>query len=128
MSSNPIGRKVDALLWLAGGKSNRVAAEAAGVSPSTVAAWKRDPQFAAELADLKQMYETKPLDGQAFMDRLDEAQKRLTPPTSPSVGVRQVRVRVPAGASPEEVRAQARRAVARAIARDMKATVRRVEP
>lgn len=127
MSSTPIGRKADALLWLAGGKSNRVAAEAAGVSASTITAWRRDSKFAAELAELKQMYEAKPFDAGAFMDRLDEAGKRLAPPPSSGGGVRRVRVRVPAGASKEEVRARAAHAVQRAVAREVKAALRRTE-
>jgi len=121
MSSAPIGRKVDALLWLAGGKSNRVAAEAAGVAPSTVAAWKRDPKFAAELDDLKQMYEQKPLDGRAFMERLDEAARRLASrgPVTVEGGAARVQVSIPAGASPE----RARRLIARGVARAVQASL-----
>src|SRR4051812_11512254 len=127
MSSTPIGRKVDALLWLAGGKSNRVAAEAAGVSASTITAWRRDPKFAAELAGLKPVYEGEAVDGGAFMDRLDEAGKRLAPPPSSGGRVRRVRVRVPAGTPPEEVRERAARAVKRAVVRDLTAALKRAE-
>lgn len=121
MSSSNVQAKVSALMWLAGGKSARVAAEAAGVAAGTVAAWRRDPVFAAELEAVRAVYERKPLDGLALMSRLEEAEKRLAPASLSGGGVRRVRVRVPAGASPEVVRERARRAVERAVARDEKA-------
>ncbi|WP_435613799.1 helix-turn-helix domain-containing protein [Streptomyces sp. 1222.5] len=50
---------MSAVLWLAAGKSQRAAAEAAGVSPGTVAQWRRD--------------------GRELLAQLDEVEKRLTP-------------------------------------------------
>ncbi|MEU5892521.1 helix-turn-helix domain-containing protein [Streptomyces sp. NPDC047461] len=127
MATTNVQAKVSALMWLAAGKSQRAAAEAAGVSPGTVSAWCRQPAFAEELAALRTLYGQKPFDGAALMDRLAEAEKRLAPARSAKERVRKVRVRVPAGAPAEEVRAQARRAVARAVTRDVKAAIRRAE-
>ncbi|WP_405525236.1 hypothetical protein OG426_19465 [Streptomyces canus] len=127
MSASSVRAKVSALMWLAGGKSARVAAEAAGVAAGTVAAWRRDPVFAAELEAVAALYGKKPLDAAALMSRLVEAEKRLAPAASSGGGVRRVRVRVPAGASPEVVRERARRAVGRAITRDVKARSAAVE-
>lgn len=115
MSITPAGRKVDALLWLAGGKSNRVAAEAAGVSPSTVAAWKRDPVFAAELAAVTALYNEDPQDGRALVARLDEAQRRLSPPEVTAGGGFRVQVSIPPGASARKVEQLTARAIARGL-------------
>jgi hypothetical protein len=65
------------MLWLAAGRSLRVAAEAAEVSASTVAGWRRDPLFAAELEAVRAVYASRPLDGPRFLDRLEEAEGRL---------------------------------------------------
>ncbi|WP_179165883.1 hypothetical protein [Streptomyces sp. Amel2xC10] len=110
MSTTAVGRKVDALLWLAGGKSNRVAAEAAGVAPSTVAGWKRDPVFAAELAAVKALYEERPQDGRALVARLEEAERRLAVRAAGPV-----RVVVPGGVSLRRVERLVSRAGVRAL-------------
>lgn len=107
--------KVSAVLWLAGGKSQAAAAEAAGVSPSTISTWRKDPVFAAEVEATRLVYEHKPQDGAALMARLDEAEKRLTPATPSASGPRTVQVRV----RPGESKARVRERVARAIGRDV---------
>jgi hypothetical protein len=112
--------KTTALLWLAAGKTNRVAAEAAGASPSTVSEWRKNPAFAEELAALTELYGRKPLDGTALLARLEEARDRLAPPASTG-GVRKVRVRVPAGTSQAEVRRRVARAAVRSLAREVPA-------
>ncbi|MGW7722190.1 hypothetical protein ACWGJ6_02380 [Streptomyces canus] len=119
MSATPANRRVSALLHLAGGKSNRAAAEAAEVSPSTVADWKRDPVFASELAAVKALYEADPRDTEAVLARLSEAEKRLRPKGSVVTegGAVQVQVCIPVGTSP----AKAERLTARAIARGLRA-------
>ncbi|NUV60658.1 hypothetical protein [Streptomyces sp. CAI-85] len=119
MTTTPANRKVDALLWLAGGKSNREAAEAAGVTAGTVAAWKRQPTFAAELAAVKALYQERPQDGRAIVERLQAAKERLSPPAPKVVagGTFRVRVSVPAGTSAR----QRERLTARAIAAGLRA-------
>ncbi|MEU2300547.1 hypothetical protein ABZ584_24445 [Streptomyces antibioticus] len=119
MTATPANRKVDALLWLAGGKSNREAAEAAGVSPTTVAAWKRQPTFAAELAAVRALYEERPQDGRAIVGRLQEAKERLSPhaPKVVAGGTFRVRVNIPPGSSAR----QREQLTARAIARGLRA-------
>ncbi|TXJ80677.1 hypothetical protein E2C11_11050 [Streptomyces lavendulae] len=124
MSATPVNRKVSALLYLAGGKSNRAAAEAAEVSPGTVAAWKRDPVFAAELAAVKAVHEQSPRDARALLARLDRAEQRLSAggPVVAGGGGFRVAVSIPPGASPRK----AEQLTARAIARGLRA-VRRAE-
>lgn len=117
MSTTPADRKVDALLWLAGGKSNREAAEAAGVTAGTVAAWKRQPAFAAELAAVKALYEERPQDGRAIVDRLQEAKERLAAAAgevSADGGFR-VQVSIPPGSSARRVEQLTARAIARGL-------------
>ena len=121
-AATPVRRKVDALLSLAGGSSNRAASEQAGVSPSTVAGWKRDSGFVRELDALKAVMERRPIDGVAVMDALDAAEARLAPPAPRAVAGRtRVEVRVPADASPRK----RQQIVARALARGMAAAVDR---
>ncbi|WP_020117568.1 hypothetical protein [Streptomyces canus] len=117
-ATTPASRKVSALLHLAGGQSNRVAAQAAEVSPSTVAGWKRNPVFASELAAVKALYEANPRDAQALLARLDEAEAKLRPngPVVAEGGTVRVQVSIPAGLSP----AKAERATAWAIARGLR--------
>lgn len=119
MIATPAHDKVSALLWLAGGKSNRVAAEAAGVSPSTVATWKRDPVFAAELDAVRAVYEQNPQDGRALVERLEQAEQRLTRkgPVAIGAGGTRVRVSIPPGASPRKTE----RLIARGIAQGLRA-------
>ncbi|MEU0069543.1 hypothetical protein ABZ027_08360 [Streptomyces sp. NPDC006332] len=121
MTTKNVQARVTALLWLAAGKSQRVAAEAAGVSAATVSTWCKQPVFAEELAALTALYGRKPLDGAALMDRLTEAEKRFAPASSASGGTRQVRVRVPAGTPESEVRRRVGRAVVRSLAREVAA-------
>jgi len=113
--------KVSALLQLAAGKSQRVAAEAAGVSAATVSTWCKQPLFAEELAALTALYGRKPLDGTALMDRLTEAEERLAPAPSASSGTRHVQVRVPAGTPESAVRRRVGRAVVRSLSREVAA-------
>lgn len=117
MSATPIGDKVTALLWLAGGKSNRAAAEAAGVSPSTVAAWKRNPAFAAEVDAVRAVYEQRPQDAQLLLARLDEAERRLTRggPVVVEGGRFRVTASIPAGVSARKVEQITARAIAKGL-------------
>lgn len=121
-AATPVRRKVDALLALAGGSSNRAAAEQAGVSPSTVAGWKRDDGFVRELDALKAVMERRPIDGLAVMEALDAAEARFAPPAPSTIAGRiHVEVRVPAYASPRK----RQQIMARALARGMAAAVDR---
>ncbi|MCX4699528.1 hypothetical protein [Streptomyces sp. NBC_01373] len=113
MSTTPAKRKADALLWLAGGKSNRVAAEAAGVAVSTVAAWKRDRVFAAELVAVRAVYEQVPRDAGVVLARLEEAERRLDP--SGRVAGDPVVVSIPSGASPRRRRQLLARGIVEAL-------------
>ncbi|MEH0627900.1 hypothetical protein [Streptomyces stelliscabiei] len=119
MSGTPVRDKVSALLTLAGGGTNKAAAEAAGVSPGTVAGWKRKPEFAAALADLRAVVGRKPFDAQALMDAADAAERRLRSggPVRVEGGRWHVTVEIPSGASPRRVE----QLTARAIARGMRA-------
>ncbi|QFZ74003.1 helix-turn-helix domain-containing protein [Streptomyces fagopyri] len=110
--------KASAVLWLAAGKSQRAAAEAAGVSPSTVRQWVTDPVFVAEVESTRVVYSQKPQDGRALVEHLAEVEARLAPqgPERLRDGSVRVPVAVPAGASPR----QQERAVARAIARGLR--------
>lgn len=113
--------KVDALLALASGKSQRRAAIAAGVSPGTVSRWMKTIDFEQELADLKAVVERRPIDGGAIMRQLDEAEERLGPPRPrvDAAGRRHVLVAVPASASPK----RRRQIIADALANSMAAAV-----
>ncbi|MFF9153834.1 helix-turn-helix domain-containing protein [Streptomyces sp. NPDC014846] len=82
MTATPARDKVSAVLWLAAGKSQRAAAEAAGVSPGTVAQWRRDPVFAAEVERIRRAWEEQPQDGRELLAQLDEVEARLTPAAS----------------------------------------------
>ncbi|MEU8031942.1 hypothetical protein AB0C13_25400 [Streptomyces sp. NPDC049099] len=118
MSTTPVRRKVDALLQLAGGSTNTAAARAAGVSPGTVATWKKDPEFARETEALRRVVRREPFDAAAVMAAADEAAVRLAPP-GPTVnadGSVTVRVSVPAGTSPSRARKLAARAIVRGLA------------
>lgn len=109
--------KAAAVLWLAAGKSQKAAAETAGVSPGTVSQWLRNPTFAAEVEKTRAVYEQKPQDGAALLAHLDEVEKRLTPEPAVRVdGARfRVRVEVPAGASRRKVEQITARAIARGL-------------
>ena len=95
--ATPVRRKVDALRALASGKSQRQAAEGAGVSPRTVSGWCREPAFAQELAALREVVERRPVDGNAIMAQLADAEARLTPARPPA---RPARLTLPSGATP----------------------------
>lgn len=109
--------KASAVLWLAAGKSQRAAAEAAGVSPGTVSQWLRNRVFAEEVERTRTVWAEKSKDGLALLDHLEEVERRLTP--SPTVRVEgggsRVSVSIPAGAS----RRKAEQLTARAIARGL---------
>lgn len=125
MTATPAHRKAAAALQLAAGKSQRAAAEAAEVSPGTVARWLRDPVFAEVLEESRAFWEQKPVDGHALMALMDEVEKRLAP--EPAVRVEggrfHVSVTVPAGASAR----QREKLTARAIARGLRAVRREAE-
>lgn len=110
--------KASAVLWLAAGKSQKAAAEAAGVSAGTVATWLKNPAFVAEVETTRAVYSQKPQDGRALVDHLGEVAERLAPQAPQRLvdGSIRVPVAVPAGASPR----QQERAVARAIARGLR--------
>lgn len=116
MSATPVRRKVDVLLSLAGGSSNRAAANAAGVSPGTVARWRKDRVFAAELVELRAVVGRRPLDADAVMSHLDEVERRLTPgPVLTGDGGWRVEVSIPAGSTPRQVERLEVRTIARAL-------------
>ena len=122
MSGTPVRRRVDALAQLAGGASNRAAAEAAGVAAGTVSSWRRDPVFAEELAGVRAVVERRPVDVDAIMARLAEAEERLAPagPRVNGDGSVSVSVAVPAGVSPRVRERLVARAVARGVARALR--------
>ncbi|WNZ11484.1 helix-turn-helix domain-containing protein [Streptomyces sp. 11x1] len=111
--------KASAVLWLAAGKSQRAAAEAAGVAPGTVGRWRRDPVFAAEVERMRAVWVEKSNDGLALLDHMDEVERRLRPgsPVRVEGGRWHVTVSIPSGASARRVE----RLTARAIARGMRA-------
>jgi hypothetical protein len=119
MSRTPVRDKVSALLVLAGGGTNKAAAEAAGVSAGTVAGWKRRPEFAGALADLKAAVARRPFDAAAVMAAADAAEERLRSGSAVRVegGRWHVTVEIPSGASARRVE----QLTARAIARGMRA-------
>lgn len=120
MTINNAAAKSRALLWLAAGKTISVAAEAAGVAPSTVSSWRRNPVFTEELAAVKAVYEQHPQDVDALMRRLDEAEQRFAwkPGAVTLRGASaHVQVSVPAGATPRQVE----RLVARGVAKSLRA-------
>ncbi|QQM41986.1 hypothetical protein [Streptomyces liliifuscus] len=102
-------KRVDALLPLAGGKSNKAVAEEVGVNPATIGTWKKDPAFACELARIKELVDRKPMDAHAVLAAVTESSARLNPPAGPVV------VSIPAGASARRRRQLIGRAVARAL-------------
>lgn len=112
---NPMERhakRVDALLPLAGGKSNKAVAEEVGVNPATIGTWKKDPSFACELARIKELVDRKPMDGHAVLAAVQEAAARLNPPVG---AAGPVVVSIPATASLRRRRQLIGRAVARAL-------------
>ncbi|MFE9880479.1 helix-turn-helix domain-containing protein [Streptomyces sp. NPDC005784] len=101
-------RRVDALLLLAGGRSQRATAAEVGVHPSTVGVWAKDPVFVEELVRVREAVAVRPLDPERLMAVVDESAARL--------GGRDrgpVTVVIPVGASP----ARRRRLVADGVAR-----------
>jgi hypothetical protein len=116
MSTTPASRKVSALLYLAASKSNRVAAEAAEVSPGTVATWRKDPVFVAEVDAVRAVYEQRPQDAQLLLDRLDEAERRLARgPVVVEGGRFRVTASIPAGVSARKVEQITARAIAKGL-------------
>ncbi|MEU3546281.1 helix-turn-helix domain-containing protein [Streptomyces longwoodensis] len=111
--------KVAAVLHLAAGRSQAAAAGVAGVSASTVAQWRKDPVFVAEVEATRVVWERRPHDADALLARLKEAEAALTPGGGGTVvggGPARVEVRVPAGASPREVERRTARAIGRGVA------------
>lgn len=119
MSATNPRDKASAVLWLAAGKSQRAAAEAAGVSPGTVRLWRRDPVFVAEVERTRAVWAEKSKDGQALLDHMDEVERRLRPVSAVRVegGRFHVTVSIPSGSS----RRRAEQLTARAIARGLRA-------
>ncbi|MEU6373939.1 helix-turn-helix domain-containing protein [Streptomyces sp. NPDC046909] len=117
MSTTHPRDKASAVLWLAAGRSQRAAAEAAGVSPGTVAQWRRDPVFAAEVERIRRIWEQDSKDWPGLLAELDEVERRLTP--TPAVAVEgdrwRVTVTVPPGASARKVEQLTARAIARGL-------------
>ncbi|MEU9245683.1 helix-turn-helix domain-containing protein [Streptomyces sp. NPDC048385] len=104
-------KRVDAILPLVAGQSQRAVAESVGVHPSTVRAWLKDPLFADELAKVREVAARKPLDAGAVLVAMDEAAVRLgaRPAGAPVV------VSIPAGASARRRRRLLAQGVARAV-------------
>ncbi|MGW6924482.1 hypothetical protein ACWGA9_24875 [Streptomyces sp. NPDC054950] len=109
------GGRARALLPLAAGRSGAATARAIGVSPSTVNAWRRDPAFAEELARIRELLGRKPVDGDAVLDAVRAAARRLDPPVPPARA--QVSLVIPADASPDRRRRLLARGLSRGIAR-----------
>lgn len=111
--------KANAVLWLAAGKSQRAAAQAAGVSPGTVSQWLRNPVFAEEVERTRAAWAEKSQDGLALLDHLEEVEQRLAPKSAVRVegGGFRVTVSIPAGAS----KRKAEQLTARALARGLRA-------
>ncbi|WP_432020067.1 helix-turn-helix domain-containing protein [Streptomyces sp. 1222.5] len=109
--------KASAVLWLAAGQSQRAAADAAGVSAGTVARWRRDPVFAAEVERIRRIWERDSRDWPGLLAELDEVERRLTPASAAAVeGDRwRVTVTVPPGASARKVEQLTARAIARGL-------------
>ncbi|MFJ1552309.1 helix-turn-helix domain-containing protein [Streptomyces mirabilis] len=108
-------KRVDALLPLAAGKSQRAVAEEVGVHPSTIRAWLKDPVFGRELARIKELAAQKPLIAEAIIAAVDEAAERLSARGPVSVSGGRVVVSIPSGASPGQARRLLARGVARAV-------------
>ena len=100
-AATPARRRVAALLALATGKTVGQAATAAGVTAPTIGRWRQEPAFAQELTDLREVVDRRPLDGDAVMAQLAEAEARLTPARPPA---RARPLTLPAGASPRRRR------------------------
>ncbi|MFF9036420.1 hypothetical protein ACF090_13220 [Streptomyces sp. NPDC014892] len=117
MSATPVRDKVSALMALAGGGTNKAAAEAAGVSPGTIATWRRKPEFAGALADLREVVARRPFDAVAVMAAADAAEQRLASGSAVRVegGRWHVTVEVPSGASARRVEQLTARAIARGL-------------
>jgi hypothetical protein len=103
-------KRVDALLPLVAGKSQRAVAEEVGVHAGTVGKWLRDPVFVAELERVREVVAVKPLDAERVMAAVDEAEARLC-------GRGPVTVVIPAGASPRRRRRLLARGIAEALER-----------
>lgn len=95
-AATPARRRVAALLALATGKTASQAATAAKVDPSTIVRWRQEPAFTDELAALRVVVDRRPMNGNAIMAQLAEAEARLTPARPPA---RPARLTLPAGAS-----------------------------
>lgn len=100
-------KRVDALLPLAGGMSQRAVAVEVGVASGTVGKWLKDPAFVRELGRIRELAARKPLDVEAVMAAVDEAAVRL--------GAGPVVVSIPAGASPRRRRQLLAGGIARAL-------------
>jgi hypothetical protein len=110
MSTTDLSRKADAVMSLARGLSRKEVAEQAGVAPSTVSAWLRNPAYAAEVAALKAVIEVKPLAPAKVLEALQACHDRIRGPVPGTVTVS-----IPAGASARKRRQLLARGIARAL-------------
>ncbi|MFG2473537.1 helix-turn-helix domain-containing protein [Streptomyces fagopyri] len=119
MTSPDPRRRVDALLPLARGMSQRAVAVEVGVAAGTVSRWLKDRMFVLEVARIRAVAAQLPFDAEAVMRAVEEAGVRLAPP-GPQVGADgsvNVTVEIPAGATAR----QRERLMARAVARGLRA-------
>ncbi|MCW2899688.1 MAG: hypothetical protein JWO67_1953 [Streptosporangiaceae bacterium] len=112
MSMTDQRKKSQAALLLASSASYREIAEQVGVSTGTLRTWRRQPEFAAAVEEVRQIMRAGGRTGPELHAAVSEVLDRLTPPVRPPGTVS---VSIPAGASP----ARKRRLVARALARAM---------
>ncbi|WP_078622769.1 helix-turn-helix domain-containing protein [Streptomyces prunicolor] len=110
MSRVDPAKRVDAILPLVAGQSQRAVAESVGVHPSTIRAWLKDPVFVRELDLVRELAARKPLDAEAILVAMDEVQARLC-------GSGPVTVVIPPGASPRRRRKLLAGGIAQALER-----------
>ncbi|MFJ8934208.1 helix-turn-helix domain-containing protein [Streptomyces sp. NPDC102365] len=106
-------KKLDVLLSLAGGKSQRATAAEVGVSRGTVSRWAREPRFVEELAGMRRLL-AEGAPAEVLLSAADAIGGRLSAPMA-SDGP--VVVSVPAGASARQRRRLMARGVAEALER-----------
>ncbi|MER7838440.1 helix-turn-helix domain-containing protein [Streptomyces sp. NPDC096040] len=104
-------KRVDAILPLVAGQSQRAVAESVGVHPSTVRGWLKDPLFTKELARVQEVAARRPLDAEAVLAVMDEVAVRLGARSAGGPVV----VSIPAGASAGRRRRLLARGIARAV-------------
>uniref|UniRef100_A0AAU1I1H0 Helix-turn-helix domain-containing protein n=1 Tax=Streptomyces sp. NBC_00180 TaxID=2903632 RepID=A0AAU1I1H0_9ACTN len=110
--------KATAVLWLAAGRSQRAAAEAAGVSAGTVREWRKNTVFAGEVERIRLVWERQSRDWPALLAELEEVERRLSPAGArvDESGRFHVTVSIPSGASARTVEQLTACAIARGSA------------